>query len=157
MKAPSGLQSSMHGGFSDLVKEGDTTLHVVRKYGTHSIHDLLTDGIDADLTLRIYSWSSKSRGSDVFDGQPGCLNGIDLEGSFVESVSLVAHDIQIKGDGGCIFTPTIVISGRLGILPTACPECDCSSAQKQHFFYRHSMERAVMVALTCLALLSDFA
>jgi hypothetical protein len=104
----------------------------VREFGTHNIRELITDGDNGDLQL------GSSRGyteNTFFEGQPGCFNGIDLEGNYVQDISLVLeegskYEVWRSGEERFIIVPKFVFSGNLGDGPTVCPppcEHDCEA------------------------------
>jgi hypothetical protein len=105
----------------------------VREYGTHNIRELITDGDDWYLEVHLTrSGTHRYRESDFFRGQPGCFNGVDLEGNYVQDVSLVLEEgskYEARGTDQETATviPRFVFSGSLGDGPIVCPDCECES------------------------------
>jgi hypothetical protein len=109
-------------------------LSSVRESGTHNIRELIADGDDGYLKLDIPRYYSRSYSeSSIFYGQPGCFNGIDLEGNYVKDIWLVLEEgskYEVWESGLMSFTikPKFLFSGSLGNGPiVVCPDCECES------------------------------
>jgi hypothetical protein len=108
-------------------------ISVVREFGTHNIRDLITDGDNGYLKISFSNAqvSPANSHSDFFDGQPGCFNGVDLEGHHVQDISLFLEEgseceVWASGTEACYTVfPKFVFSGSLGDGPAACPDCEC--------------------------------
>jgi hypothetical protein len=101
----------------------------VREFGTHNIRELITDGDNGYFLLDFSQFSRSYSESSFFEGQPGCFNGIDLEGNYVQDISLVLeegskHEIWETGSVWFSIVPKFVFSGNLGEGPTVCPDCE---------------------------------
>jgi len=93
---------------------------VVDEYGTHTMYELLSDGIDGIFGMDTNaSFSTGWRESDLFHNEIACYNGIDLEGSYVERVDLEFHKIISEGSDNHRNTvyPRFVFWGNLGKAP----------------------------------------
>jgi hypothetical protein len=131
-----------------------------REFGTHNIRQLITDGDNGYFLMEFPLMSSGYSESSFFDGQPGCFNGVDLEGNYVQDISLVLEKgskYEVRKYGGERFTiyPKFVFSGTLGDRPgPVCPDCDCKSECE----YDHGLPKH-MIAMTAeiLALLTGWA
>jgi hypothetical protein len=91
----------------------------IREFGTHNIRQLITDGGYEYLNLdcpQFGRWYSES--CSFFEGQPGYFNGVDLEGNFVQDISLVLEKgskFEYRGTSSeFIIAPKFVFSGDLG-------------------------------------------
>jgi hypothetical protein len=93
---------------------------IADEYGTHSMHEMLTDGANGYIRLGIDLMTEWSSESALLRGEPGCYNGIDLEGSYVEEVTLTFRTIET--DPQCKrVSPRLVICGNLGDAPVTMP------------------------------------
>jgi hypothetical protein len=91
----------------------------VREFGTHNIRELITDGNNGYFQLGFFQGSLWYSESSFFEGQPGCFNGVDLEGNYVQDISLVLEEgskYEVSASGSERFTvvPKFVFSGNLG-------------------------------------------
>jgi hypothetical protein len=96
---------------------------IADEYGTHSMHEMLTDVADGFILLGVdfgTKWASESA---LLRGEPGCYNGIDLEGSYVEEVTLTFRKIEANPHWCNKFSPRVVIWGNLGDAPATTPPC----------------------------------
>jgi hypothetical protein len=106
------------------VSEYEATAPLTDEYGTHSMHELLTDGMDDVFKMDIDAGchgSTGTRESAMFRYAPACYNGIDLEGSYVEEVSLIFRGIESDFPGHHRVHPRVVFWGNLGEAPTPTP------------------------------------
>jgi hypothetical protein len=105
----------------------------VHEFGTHNIRELITDGDNGYIQFDFFFPHSQGRAyweSSFFEGQPGCFNGVDLEGNHVQDISLVLDEgskYKVWESGTCTVVPKFVFSGSLGDGPTVCPDCECES------------------------------
>jgi hypothetical protein len=103
----------------------------VREFGTHNIRELITDGDDGYFQVHYpQSEARRYRERSFFKGQPGCFNGVDLEGNYVQDISLVLEEgSKYEGwENGRVTStviPKFVFSGSLGDGLTVCPDCEC--------------------------------
>jgi hypothetical protein len=108
-------------------------LSSVRESGTHNFRELITDGDDGYFKLDIPRYYSRNYSeSRFFNGEPGCFNGFDLEGNYVQDIWLVLEEgtkYEVWESGLMSFTikPKFLFSGSLGGGPTVCPDCECES------------------------------
>ena len=88
------------------------------------MHELLTDGVDGWFEMDFEDGCGASMfgfmESNMFSGEPACYNEVDLEGSYVEDVSLIFREIH-HGDFPCqhvaLVHPRVVVWGNLGEAP----------------------------------------
>jgi hypothetical protein len=85
------------------------------------MHEMLMDGADSFILLDIGSSTKWAIESALFRGEPGCYNGIDLEGTYVEEVTLTFRKIE-RDQCKCV-SPRLVIWGNLGDAPATTPPC----------------------------------
>ena len=102
----------------------------VREFGNHNIRELITDGDNGCLMVDAIQEARGYWESSLFDGQPGCFNGVDLEGNYVQDISLVLeegsqYDGWETGRESSTIVPKFVFSGNLGGGSTVCPDCEC--------------------------------
>jgi hypothetical protein len=115
-----------------VVGEPITSVH---EFGTHNIRELITDGDNGYIQFDFFFRQDEGRAyweSSFFERQPGCFNGVDLEGNHVQEISLLLNEgseYKVWENGGetCTVVPKFVFAGRLGDGPTVCPDCECES------------------------------
>jgi hypothetical protein len=109
----------------ESVSENEAIAPITDEYGTHSMHELLTDGMDGVFKMKIDApncgGSTGTRESAMFRNEPACYNGIDLEGSYVEEVSLIFRGIESDFPGDHRVDPRVVFWGNLEEAPTLPP------------------------------------
>eukprot|EP00977_Amphora_coffeiformis_P006930 scaffold1511_cov170-Amphora_coffeaeformis.AAC.1 len=92
-----------------------------------------------------------SNQNTYFKGLPGCYNGVDFEGSFVEGVFLVVMEIDFSSNG-CKLRPQFMISGSIGEAQSPC-ECGCSSAIRIQQLLFMKLQWAMVMLFPLLELL----
>jgi hypothetical protein len=115
-----------------VVGEPITSVH---EFGTHNIRELITDGDNGYIQFDFFFRQDEGRAyweSSFFERQPGCFNGVDLEGNHVQEISLLLNEgseykVWESGGESCTVVPKFVFAGRLGDGPTVCPDCECES------------------------------
>jgi hypothetical protein len=124
----------------DQVQVGDK-IQAFREFGTRSMTELLTNGIDGSCS-RCIDWSSGQGPegcggpipryeSTFFQGLETCFNDVDLQGNYLQSVSAYVESLDYRsGNPSCAIHAIFVVDGDPGVEaepPEFCPDCNNGS------------------------------